>query len=61
MNRAKPVYRELEGGWENISGCKTFEELPENARKYVEFIEEYIGIPATFIGTGAGREAMIVR
>ena len=61
LNRAKPVYRELEGGWENISGCKTFEELPENARKYVEFIEEYIGIPATFIGTGAGREAMIVR
>lgn len=61
LNRAKPVYRELEGGWENISGCKSFEELPENARKYVEFIEEYIGIPATFIGTGAGREAMIVR
>ena len=61
LNRAKPVYKELDGGWENISGCKSFEELPENARKYVEFIEEYIGIPATFIGTGAGREAMIVR
>ena len=41
--------------------CKTFEELPENAKAYIRFIEEYIGIPVKFIGTGAEREAMIVR
>lgn len=61
LNNAKPVYKELDGGWEGIADCKTFEELPENAKKYVAFIEEYIGIPAKFIGTGAEREAMIVR
>ncbi len=61
LNNAKPVYKEFDGGWSDISSCKTFEELPENAQKYVKFIEEYIGIPAKFIGTGAEREAMIVR
>lgn len=61
LNHAKPVYKELHGGWGDLSGCKTFEELPENAQKYINFIEEYIGIQAKFIGTGADREAMIVR
>lgn len=61
LNRAKPVYKELAGGWSDISSCKTFEELPENAQAYIKFIEDYIGAPAKFIGTGAEREAMIVR
>lgn len=61
LNHAKPVYKELDGGWGDLSGCKTFEELPEKAQKYINFIEEYIGIQAKFIGTGADREAMIVR
>ena len=61
LNHAKPVYKELDGGWGELSGCKTFEELPENAQKYINFIEDYIGIQAKFIGTGADREAMIVR
>jgi adenylosuccinate synthase len=61
LNSAKPVYREFEGNFGDIAGCKTFEELPENAQKYINFIEEYIGIPVKFIGTGADREAMIVR
>ena len=61
LNNAKPVYKELEGGWSNIAGCKTFEELPEKAQNYIKFIEEYIGVPVKFIGTGADREAMIVR
>ena len=61
LNNAKPVYKEFAGGWGDISGCKTFEALPENAQKYISFIEEYIGTPAKFIGTGAEREAMIVR
>jgi adenylosuccinate synthase len=61
LNSAKPVYREFDGNFGDIAGCKTFEELPENAQKYINFIEEYIGIPVKFIGTGADREAMIVR
>ncbi len=61
LKGAKPVYREFDGNFGDISGCRTFEELPENARAYIQFIEEYIGIPVKFIGTGADREAMIVR
>ena len=62
LNNAKPVYEELKGGWgDEIASCKTFEELPENAQKYISFIEKYIGVPVKFIGTGAEREAMIVR
>ena len=61
LNSAKPVYKELDGGGGEISDCKTFEELPENAKKYINFIEDYIGIQVKFIGTGADREAMIIR
>ncbi len=61
LNRAKPVYREFDGNFGDISHCGSFEELPENARAYIGFIEEYIGIPVKFIGTGAEREEMLVR
>lgn len=61
LNGAKPVYKEFDGNFGDISGCKTFEELPENAKAYIQFIESYIGIPVKFVGTGAEREAMIVR
>lgn len=61
LENAKPVYKELKGGWSDISGCKTFEELPKDAQDYIRFIENYIGVPVKFIGTGAEREAMIVR
>lgn len=61
LEKAKPVYMELEGNFGDISGVTKFEELPKNAQDYINFIEEYIGIPVKFIGTGADREAMIVR
>ena len=38
---------------------RSFEELPENARKYVEYIEKVLGVPIHFIGVGAGRDAVI--
>lgn len=58
---SKPVYREFDGGFGELSDCRSFEELPERAKEYIRFIEEYIGIPVKFIGTGADREAMLVR
>ena len=61
LGRAKPVYRELASNFGDLSGCKSFEELPQAAQDYIRFIEDYIGIPVRFIGTGAGREAMLVR
>lgn len=61
LNSAKPVYREFDGDFGELESCKSFEELPERAKEYIRFIEAYIGIPVKFIGTGADREAMIVR
>ncbi|MDD3253196.1 MAG: adenylosuccinate synthase [Lachnospiraceae bacterium] len=58
---SKPIYQEFDGNFGDISGCRTFEELPKNAQDYIRFIESYIGIPVKFIGVGADREAMIVR
>ncbi len=61
LNRARPVYKEFAGSFGDLSGCRTFEELPRAAREYIGFIEQYVGIPVRFIGTGAEREAMLVR
>jgi len=61
LNAAKPVYKEFDGNFGDIEGITKFEDLPQNAQDYIGFIEEYIGIPVKFIGTGADREAMIVR
>jgi len=49
-------------GWEtDISKIRKFEELPENCRKYVERIEQLVGVHITYIGVGAGREDIIYR
>ncbi len=61
LNNSYGIYEEFDGNFGDISNCKTFDELPENAKKYLNRIEEYIGVPVKFIGTGAGRENMIIR
>ena len=61
LNNSEAVYEEFDGNFGNISNCKTCEELPENAKKYVNRIEELTGIKVKFIGVGAGREDIIVR
>lgn len=61
LNNSEAVYEEFEGNFGDISNCKTFEELPEKAQKYVLRIEELTGVKVKFIGTGAGRENIIVR
>ena len=60
INSCEPVYEEFDGNFGDISKCKTREELPENARKYLDRIEEVVKVPIKFIGIGAGRDAMIV-
>ena len=60
LNAAKPVYKEFEGNFD-IAGCTNYDDLDPKAKAYIDFIEDYIGIPVTFIGTGADRECMIVR
>ncbi len=59
---AKPVYEELPG-WKgsDISGCRTFEELPENTRRYVEYLERTAGVPISIISVGPDRDQTIFR
>ena len=61
LNRAKPVYEYVDGWKSDIIGCRDYDKLPENAKKYVEFIEEKIGYPITIISTGPKREDIIYR
>ena len=61
LEKAKPVLKTLPGWKCDIRGIKTYEELPENCRKYVEFIEEQIGYPITMVSNGPGREDIIYR
>ena len=61
MEKVKPVYKEFEGWEEDTSNCKNFDSLPEQARKYVEFIEKETEVPVVFIGVGPKREQMIRR
>ncbi len=61
LDRAKPVVEELDGWKCDIQDVTKYEDLPENAKKYVEFIEEKIGYPITFVSNGPKRENFIVR
>ena len=61
LRKSKPVYEEFEGNFGDISKCKTYDELPDKAKKYIERIEELTETKVKFIGTGAGRENIIVR
>ena len=59
FHHAKPIYEYLPGWLEDISGAKTLEDLPANARSYVKFLEEISGAPISAIGVGQDRDATI--
>ena len=61
LNRAKPVLEYLDGWKCDIRGTKNYAELPENAKKYVEFVEKHIGRKITMISTGPNRNDFIIR
>ncbi len=61
LEKAKPVLKTLPGWKCDIRGIKKYEDLPENCRKYVEFIEEQVGYPITMVSNGPGREDIIYR
>jgi len=61
LNKAKPIYEEFDGNFGDISNCRTYDELPINAKKYIARIEELTNTKIKFIGTGAGRENIIIR
>lgn len=60
LSRCKPVYIEMPGWKEDISGAKTFDELPDNAKAYVRKLEEITGTPVGMISVGPDREQTII-
>ncbi len=61
LNIAKPILKKLPGWKCDIRGTKKYEDLPENCRKYVEFVEKEIGFPIKIVSIGPGRHDIIFR
>ena len=61
LEKCKPVLETLPGWKCDIRGIKKYEDLPENCRNYIEFIEKHIGFPITMISNGPSREDIIYR
>jgi adenylosuccinate synthase len=61
LKKAKPVYEVLPGWGCDVNGIKTYEELPENCRRYIEFIEKELEVPVTLISNGPERDDVIRR
>ena len=61
LEKAKPVYTTLPGWKSDIRGIKKYEDLPENCRKYIEFVEKEIGVKITMVSNGPGRDDIIFR
>ena len=61
LKNSTPIYEEFSGNFGDLSKCKTYDELPINAKKFLERIEELTNTPIKYIGVGADRENIIVR
>ena len=61
LSDAKPVMEYMPGWKRDISGCRTWEELPKEARDYVEFVEKQIGCHITYVSVGPERDSIIIR
>ena len=57
---AEPVYETMQGWDEDITSIDKFEDLPSNAQKYIKAIEDFIGVPITFISVGPERNQNII-
>ena len=61
LSQVEVVYKIFPGWKSPTTGAKTFEEMPANAQKYVEFVENFVGVHVKWIGTGKDKANMIVR
>lgn len=61
LEKIEVIYETLPGWKSNTVGMRKYEDLPENARKYIEYIEKFVDVKIKYIGTGPGNENMIVR
>ena len=61
LSKAKPVYQYLPGWRQSLRGIREYKDLPENCRRYVEFIEKELRVPITMISNGPGRDEIIIK
>jgi adenylosuccinate synthase len=61
LNRAKPVFTTLPGWKSDIRGITDYDQLPENAKRYVDFLEQQIEAPITMVSSGPKRSEMTYR
>lgn len=61
LEAAEVVYEDIPGWNSDISKCRSWDQLPENARSYIARIEELIGVKCKWIGVGPGRDAIVVQ
>jgi adenylosuccinate synthase len=61
FHHARPIYEEWDGWWEDITKARTFDDLPDNAQRYVLRLEELCGAPVNVLGVGPGRDENVVR
>ncbi len=61
LQQCEPIYEEMPGWQESTSGCRTYADLPQNARRYIERLEELLTCPVDVVSVGPGREQTIVR
>lgn len=61
IHKCKPIYEELPGWKEDITGCERWEDLPENAQKYVNHLEELMGVPIKWVSVGPARAQTLER
>ena len=61
LAKCEPIYEELEGWSEDLTGMETYEELPENAKKYIAKIEELVGVSVDMVSVGPNRAQTIIR
>ncbi len=61
LNKAKPVLKVLPGWKQDVRGITRYQDLPENCRKYIEFIESELQVPVTMVSNGPGRQELIRR
>ena len=59
LSKCQPFYEILPGWEEDITGSRRFSELPEPARRYVEFVSDQVGVPVTYVSVGPGRDQII--
>ncbi|MBI2558414.1 adenylosuccinate synthase [Candidatus Woesearchaeota archaeon] len=60
LQNCQPLYEELDGWWDDITKVRTYDKLPNNAKKYLKRIEELLGVPISIVSVGPKREQTII-